>query len=442
MSRRMKMVMSQEAIAYQKDKKLFLAVTNLFRKFNEVNDTSKEAFKALEKELAKTFKDITKITFNVTIDVGHFSMVNAYVEPPMIKPSSPLWESSKDLMRMVGPEEMKKIFDKGMKEIRKIQQPAMGSVDLKTGQVGGVYTKIPVDMHIGAKLFAYPDSGKFHLTPEEAASIVLHEIGHVYSYFECMSDVVMTNIVLDGVVKALQGEEKEEVRVRLIDNASKALDATVDAKTLAKYKDGTVIQTALLDSHIRDAISTTGARAYEFRNFEFLSDQFATLQGAGGALASAVEKLAVYYDFSFKKQNRYSWLEFYTTIVQNTLLILVSPLLALLLMVPGLDEATYDDPRDRIERVKRQLIQASKDTQLSQVQRDNLLKDIGRIDETLSHLRTGGQYPMLFAIWRTMTKFRRDQRDYEELHKQLENLASNDLFVASQRLASLSQAVK
>lgn len=443
MSRRqLQLNIVKEAIQYQKDKTLFLTLIDLFTAFNQEGDTSREGFKKFANELSKAFRDVCNLNISVTIETGMFSQPNAYIRPPLINPSSPLWEPQKQIFK-IDPAGVKRLFDQGMKAVRKELAPVQGTVDLRTGRAGGLYTKISAEMRISAKLFAYPDKGGIHFTPEEISAVVLHELGHLFSYYELMSRTLLTNYVLDGVVDALRGETDEEVRVRFIDVAAGALDTKVNAKALAKAKDNRTVQTVLCDAAVHSSASATRAISYSYRSFEFLADQFSTLQGAGKALATAVEKLTIYYNFDYSVRSRWTFSQYAITIIRTLLSVamapVVLPLLAMMLALPGLDEQVYDDPRDRLLRIKRQMIQATKDDRLSQEQRDDILQDIDGVEEAISHLREGGDSPFFMAVWRLMTSHRREQYAQQQIQQQLEALASNDLFIAGHKLASLSQ---
>jgi len=446
-SRLTRRFISQEVLHFQENRNLYLTLVGIFKAAVEAKDVSKEATKKLAEDVQAAIKKHTNLTFVVVMDTSRFSTPNAYAIVPAIHLSSSVMDRAKEHYKAFP--ELEAEYKKVVETLKLADKSMEGSIDLKNGKVTGLFAKFPFQMVITTCLFLGDGQQglipgfKTHLllTPEEISAVLLHEIGHIFTYLELLYMTTSTNMALDDVVKELKGEKDESVRIKLIEKTKDKLKIKhLDSASLAKQKKGEVIQSIILDAAVEDTTSLTGSVVYEFRNSEFLADQYAVRQGAGKPLASALEKIEVWANYDVAKMKEWR-LRHYIFSVMGTLLgALGSPAYLMLLAIPGLDMMLYDNPKDRLVRIKQQMVNGLKDSELSPESRDDILEDIRTVQECIDRLRDGDSLsPIFMSLYRRMTTWRRDQESRVQFQKRLEALASNDLFVAGQQLASLAQ---
>ncbi|HWT39748.1 MAG TPA: hypothetical protein VN081_00510 [Dongiaceae bacterium] len=446
-SRLTRRFISQEVLHFQENRNLYLTLVGIFKEVKEANDTSKEALKSLSESIQSAIKQHTNLTFIVVLDNSRFAQPNAYAIVPPIHLSSSVMDRAKEHYKAFP--ELEAEYKKVVETLKLADKSLEGSIDLRDGKVSGIFSKFPFQMVVTTCLFLGDGKHglipgfKSHLllTPEEIAAVLLHEIGHIFTYLELLYMTTSTNMALDDVVKELKGEKDESVRIKLIEKTKAKLKIkNLDSASLAKQKKNTVIQSVILDAAVEDTTSLTGSVVYEFRNSEFLADQYAVRQGAGRALASGLEKIEVWSNYSVAKMREWRLRHYVFSILGTFLDVFGTPTYLMLLALPGLDMVLYDAPKDRLVRIKQQMVNSLKDETLSPETRDDTLEDIRTVQESIDRLRDGDAgAPVFMALYRRMTSWRREQESQLQFQKRLEALASNDLFVAGQQLASLAQ---
>lgn len=446
-SRHTRQFISQEVLRFQERRNLYLTLVSIFTAAAAAKDTSPAAVKGLAEELQAAIKQHTNLTFYVTLDTSRFVQPNAYAMVPAINLSASVMDRAKEVYKNYPglEEEYKKV----VKSLKAADKSMEGTISLRDGKVTGLFAKFPFVMVITPCLFMGDGQQglipgfKTHLllTPEEISAVVLHEIGHIFTYLELLWMTTSTNHALDDVVSELKGEKDETVRIKLVEKTKEKLKIkNLDAATVAKQKNKEVIQSIILEAAVEDTTSLTGSIVYEFRNSEFLADQYAVRQGAGRPLASALEKIEVWSNYAVASRKEWRLRHYIFSVLDTMLDTLAAPTYLMLLAIPGLDYKLYDDPKERLTRIKQQMVNGLKDEKLSPETRDEILNDLTTVQMCIDRLREGdASAPIFMALYRRLTSKRRDQESQLQFQKQLEALASNDLFVAGQQLASLSQ---
>ena len=229
---------SLESVQFQSDK----FFKELVLIFSEMKKQSKD--KLVDSEhLSALFKTIQSNTgLSVGISVGQWGPM---VEIPSINKNNVLvnvhWRevvSSTDGIRM----------------INEAGGAIRGSVNLKTGKVGGVFTEIKHTVHLPTEMFT---GGKF--TAEEIAAATLHELGHLFTYYEYMTRSVTTNQALAGMSKALDHSGTVEEREAVLVSVKKALNLhELDTKALAESTDKKVVEVVVVSQVVQACESEIG----------------------------------------------------------------------------------------------------------------------------------------------------------------------------------------
>lgn len=372
--------------------------------------------------LEKCIFDNTGLTFEIDVKScggGYFA-----VEIPRVNKNNPL--ISNELRTFLKNTNFNSLVKTEKTDVFK------GTVDIKKAKVSGVFSKIPHKMILDKDGFT-----NNKLTPEEIAAITLHEIGHIFTYYEYITRTVTTNQILSSMNKELLNTYTEEKREFILMTVKKSLQLKdLDEKELAKCTNNQVIETVVIRDIVDNVKSELGHCIYDLNSWEALSDQFATRFQAGKHLVTGLEKIYKdNYNISFRSTGKYFAMEaikvilfiayiatlggglfpgviFYT--VCYTLVLIDNP------------SDIYDTPETRINRIRNQITEHLKQSNLSENDKSSLNDDLKVIDDILITVKDRRQ--LTLVVWEFISPGARKNRNFIELQKNLEILASNELF--------------
>ena len=411
---------AQESIQFQKDSKLFNALTAAFEDSRRLDRKTIPESEEVAR-LGHIIEDLTGIRTVMVVDGN-----GPAVEVPDISKNSPLVS---DLHRMFlsNADGMKLVAATGR---------ASGSVNLKTSTVSGVFRQVECRMHWVASLL----DSKSSTTSEENAAICLHEIGHVFVYFECLARSITTNQVLSGIARIHQGSASAHERETILLSAKNAMKlSNEDMEALSKSTTQAVSEAVVLSAAIKQSKSELGTDIYDCNNWEYLADEFAARHGAGRHLTTSLSKIyKSSYHIATRGMAGYLLMEalklsmFAGIFIAGPFASFIAGQWSILTLMDGLGDPTYDRPMIRIRRIRNQLVEAIKDPKLSPKQIDSITDDIRLADEYLAEMNTRMQLTNI--IWHAFSKNQRSRLAAEKLQQELESLANNNLFVAAANL--------
>ena len=309
----------------------------------------------------------------------------------------------------------------GLTMIESSNEVLHGTVNIKTAKVSGVFSDIKAKMYLGK---AFIQGNKY--SSQELAAITLHEVGHLFTYFEFITRTVRTNQVLAGLSKILDGSENQEKREVALLSAKKALK--LDKLDLSQLKDVNTktTQVVLIDALVKETRTELGYNLFAESSWEYLCDQFSARHGAGVHLATALSKIyKSHYNISYRSLAVYLAVEMIKVILISNLSFL--GILFLVVMLDSQDGGGYDLPSARLKRIRDQATQYLKNKQISDVERRRILDEIESIDKLLAEMTNRKQ--LFTYIHEFFSKRTRDERAYRKLQYELEDIAMNDLYV-------------
>lgn len=304
-----------------------------------------------------------------------------------------------------------------------------GDVDMRTGKVSGVFSEFVSDCWMPAAEM----TGRGVLSPEELASTLLHEIGHVWSLFYCMATTARTNLALAAIERDYRNERDVEKRRVILRKAADVAELkNLDTDSLANSEDTLVVETVFITNRIKEVRSALGetSKIYDQVNWEYMSDSYARAQGAGPYLSSALAKLYPSWHISKRGFASYAFLEF---IKWSSLF--VFPVAFVLLTALDSYPDNYDEPGYRLKRIRDQVVNDSKERNVPKESIQETLDTIKVIDEQIAEFTDRKQFLDKFITF-IIPELRRAKTQRDE-QRALETLLNNDLFIRSNELKLL-----
>lgn len=403
-----------ESIQFQSGR-FFKELTAIFASFSEV---PKE--KLLDTPVWTTVANCIRKHTGIIVSVIPESTGPA-IQIPMMDKNHPLWPT---------PWENAVNSGDGVRLLQAAGGLVKGSVNLGTATVSGVFCDLGAVMYIPAEFVSNKD-----FSAEEKAAVCLHECGHYFVFCEYLGRTVTTNYVLSVLTRSLEQSQGPDERVAVIVAAKDALKLrTLQAKELAQEKNLATVQGIVISNALQQMRSELNSQGYDDIGFEYLSDEFATRQGAGRYLITALDKMhRKVFHRAYRPLPIYLMLE----LLKIALLLIpaLQPIAVLLISIDN-SHPMYDDPEARTRRVRNQIVEAMKDPQIPPAQFKALKEDLDAVDKILAVVVDRRQW---FAVlFDSILPWRRRTRSQMLLQKELENLAHNDLFVKAQELKQLT----
>jgi hypothetical protein len=382
-------------------------------------------------EILKVIKRNTNITF-IMLDAGRHG---AFVMPPTLSAQNVLFtQVQKSRAKQdIGENESMDVHAI-MNEMS--VSVISGEVSLKKAFVSGAYEKMKLILCLKRSILFSDDI----FTARELAAIILHEVGHAFTYMEFIGRTVSTNQVLAGMVRAMDGTTPAEKRTLVFARGSKLLRMTQEQQAaMLNSKNAKEVAWVVLDNAIQTSVSELGASVYDVTSCEYLADEFATRHGAGRDLVTGLDKLYNHPNFE-KVTAQY----FYTEAISFAIMAVMGLFIGAvtfgtfwlaLIFIPDKNGVTVDSKKSRFLRIKYQNTQRLKDKTISAEEKKTLIESNATIslvcsyhDDNLNFLEKAAYY--LRPSYRNAHKF-------ELLQKDLEYLASSSLFDSAAKLSLL-----
>ena len=313
-----------------------------------------------------------------------------------------------------------------------------GMYDRKDGKVYGDFTKITCPINLTTGLLK---DESFH--DHEIAAIILHELGHISSYFERLIDLVSANYAITTATEKILKLERNIDRVELLLEFDKYTGVTVpDKETIVSSDNRGTIYTHLICEVVKQRRNEEGDELYSYRAFEFSADQFAVRHGAGKYLVTSLDKI---HRKQWLNPSYISWpLHVMLSIIRvlgfmalvkvqmSTNPFTLIATIGVLLTARPLNKI-YDDPRERFDRIDREMVSELKNRQLTQERRDQILSDLYVVREASQYVKD--KPGVVETIWAYVIPSGNDSRKRIEFQQSLERLANNNLFYAAAKLS-------
>lgn len=396
----------------------FEELTGLFK---QLRDEKNKEEKIYESKTIPSIEACVKHHTNLTIRF----IVNEdgpMVMPPFVDKNHPFVDE--DFRRFMSVGDIGQQLNKSNGFIR-------GTIDIAGSRVTGIFSEIVSDIHMP---FGWLSGEYLEMTPEECAAAFLHEIGHLFTYYELLGRTTTTNQVLAAMGREYAKSTTVDERVVLLGYAHKALKLKEDdIVELAQTTNMDIVTSVLITKLAEQSRSEFGTNIYDMNSWECMSDNFAARHQAGRHLITALDKM--HRDakhMSYRSIGRYLYLEvmkvglFLASFIPVPLASVIGFGLAGAMIMCDSDAVIYDEPEARFRRIKHQIIEALKNKNLDKKQIKQYQDDLEIIDNVMSSVKDKRQFLGIIADF-VSPKMRKDRRSVV-LQQELEKIANNALF--------------
>ena len=425
-------LMSLESIYFQKTDffdDLVLGINKLRQLDKSLNN--KLFFESKEfKDISYTIKKYTNLQVVFENDI-----VNACAYIPLINNNHILFNSvDKEIIRDWDIDIEENIND----IVKKLKKNVVkGYVDFKHCKVDGVFKEFMNRIGINRNLFLNNQD----YTDQEISAIILHELAHIFTFFEYSSRLITTNQALSLTMKCIDkniSEDKKEIIFMSITDNKLSKD---ELESLVKTNSNEAAAVIILGAKIRDSESELGVNLYDYTSAEYLADQFATRLGAGNHLVTGIDKLSKQYKIIGRTINSvwYGGWTLYFVILSGVGAIIpisIFYLFSLIISVLSNSKANkYDDDYNRYTRIRLQNTEALKNRDLTTEEKNFYLQQNEIIENVISNYNDNKGFIDTLSYW--VKPGYRKAHDFEVLQKNLERLAGNKLFDKAAKLSTL-----
>lgn len=333
-------------------------------------------------------------------------------------------------------------YSKDQTDIQKLDKlkafTTENNISITNAKVSGIFSEMKTDINLNT----YQIAG---MNGEELAAVFLHEVGHLFTYYENIAKVTITNFVLAGLCSMAEQQapvsEKKIFIKKLEDHAMFRRGALED---LVEINDTKTVATVYLGKVTKENKSSTNSYFYDVVSCEQMADQFVSRLGGGRALVSALSVADTRQGYPKTKSEQVLADIMVNSIrfILHSVFIAFAPPLAMFLA--GLDffmlylsgtgnkDFTYDDAKVRMSRVMNDLTQRLKQEKDTK-KMATIIKEI----ETCEFIISG--YEEYEIVYRRISNFlfksNREAKAIYDLQRDLEDIAMNKLFMKSKKLS-------
>lgn len=333
--------------------------------------------------------------------------------------------------------------------LRTLKEKTVGTIDLVNSRVGGAFSRLAMRSYITLDLLADK-----RFTAGQKAAIMMHEIGHAFTWIEMIAETACFNMAIMCAARHLMQSEDVKTRIQLAEAMNECLNVEVDAKSIAESSKIETWYTVYLKAEVDERRLASNSGYYADTASEFLADQFAVRHGAGRELAGAMNTMFKYYRLDSTKSRTVLWVKlafdvtrFIMRLAGAIFATLANPMagFALLYMLGKLaivvisdsNYNIYDWDRERIARMRRELITRIKDPMLDAETRKETLVTIQELGETERSLNDFKSFEQQLAYWLN-PKARRNVKQ-REMQQEIERSLNNDIFVGAGNIGMIGK---
>lgn len=403
------------------------------------------------KSFSNKLEEIIKKRFNITLDcnVKEASYINASAMVQLLDIYHPL---NKGLLDVFGKSANYFLGDQIVKpNFKKMVQGKIdniGSLDFKAVKASGIFSQLEYKIELLTPLFER-DSNFI-------ISVILHELGHIWTFMEYVHHITFKNVIVTNIVKEFLKIKEDTLRVEFIGKVNNIYGINVP-EALAKQSDPKA-QLVVVGDIYKQMYNDFSETTYNTTSVEVLADQFASRFGLGIEIIKSMSGK----EFSWEALHKNALIGFITSLITLTLTSLAGFLVAIgsvafsvemlfCILFAGasglirlLDTLTfgqfkvgasnYDTPKQRLVRVRNMMINQLKNNPKN----NDAKKLIEQIDESMAYIEKADEFNgFMVKLCRWVSTDFRTQEERKIYNQLLEDLMDNTLYVSGNKFKHL-----
>lgn len=314
-----------------------------------------------------------------------------------------------------------------------------GWVDPKSSRVGGAFSEVMHRIYIGSGVLLDK-----RYNPDEVAAMIIHEVGHAFTFLQFISDTVMINHVLQRSYQELTSSNANVPVRTILDKSAKDLGIEDNAwlQDVTNDTDKEVAFKLLVSAVSIDKRGMDNKRFFTQDAGEELADIFAARHGAAKAIVTMRVKMG---PGTQKEVHSLRIAAMYAAF--TALSILIAPPFALLFSLLTLvsvwfsfdtaagfkDETSF---KQSATKMRNQLVEQIKQSKLPKDDVQAIMQSISTIDQAIDANRISpASIPVIVRFVDMFRRGKMDARSSRDYTDKLEVLASNELFVRAAQFA-------
>lgn len=403
------------------------------------------------KIFASSLEKIIKNRFNITLKckVKEATYLNASAMVQLLDMYHPL---NKGLLDALGDSANYFLGDTCVKpNFKKIVQGKIdniGSLDFKTAKVSGIFSQLEYQIELLTPLF--------EKDTDFILSVIMHELGHIWTFMEYVHHITFKNVIVTNVVKEFLKIKEDTLRVEFIGKINNIYGIKVP-EALTKQSDPKA-QLVVIGDIYKQMYNDFSETTYDTTSTEVLADQFASRFGLGIDIIKSMSGK----EYSWESLHKNALTGFVGSLTVITLAGLAGFLAAIgsfaitaqmlfCLIIAGgtgliklLDTLTfwqfkvgasnYDTPKQRLVRIRNMMINQLKNNPKN----NDAKKLIAQIDESAAYIEKSDEVNgFMVKLCRWVSSDFRTQEERKIYNQLLEDLMDNTLYVSGNRFKHL-----
>lgn len=288
----------------------------------------------------------------------------------------------------------------------------------------------------------------FEISNLEFAAILLHEVGHNYTFIEySYRTAKFTTSIFEAMEESVKKGSTTRQRIKYISKK-----ASLDIDVTDKNETESIV--ALYESVYRVIGSVDINNVNQSRDAEQLADQFATRFGLGKHLSSSLDKLktvmvleqsTLFFNLTLGYATFYAMFALIigglslvptvflaTFIVMYALKFIGGAIINFLMGTTDSHPTTYDDDYNRIRRIKVDLIRVLRlEKELDQKAVNDLIESIDGIERLMKGVT---EHESLLAIFGDYLPYNSRRAKVSRMERKIETITENSLYVHLRKL--------
>lgn len=303
-------------------------------------------------------------------------------------------------------------------------------VDLNKGTLSGDTSGLHYDLVLPLMVF-----NQAQFTPRQTTAMILHEIGHAFFQLATLGEYVLLDYCLTDGMEVILNKKPNRYRLDILDDGYLQKHVSDETKvTLREAPTEKNYRRALLEVYGRTPRLHLMSQWAGLKRDEQLADMFASRAGFSKDLAEAVYRLhSPGLKRYFIPRDRFRTVQLLRTALFGTVLLPLTVMMLFAKVTFSEEDTDYDNPTQRIAKIRRDLIAQLQDTSLTKGQKKTIDADIKAIDAMLVTMNEHATVYEMIQSFVTPSLRRERQRLHHE--EQLQALLHNDLYVWANRLS-------